>query len=753
MTISTKTTKQDALEYHSQGRPGKIALHITKPCATQRDLTLAYSPGVAEPVRAIAADPEAAYRYTARGNLVAVVSNGTAVLGLGNVGPLAGKPVMEGKGVLFKRFADIDVFDIELDAKDPDEVVRVCKALAPTFGGINLEDIKAPDCFYIEETLRRELDIPVFHDDQHGTAIIAGAGLLNALEIVGKPLHAARLVINGAGASAIACANFFLRLGIAPENLIMCDSKGVIYQGRAENMNPYKEPFARPTAARTLADALQGADVVVGLSAAGAITPAMVQSMAPNPIIFALANPDPEITYEDAKAARPDAIVATGRSDYPNQVNNVLGFPFIFRGALDVRARDINEAMKVAAARALAQLAREDVPESVARLYGVASLRFGRDYIIPKALDPRVLTRVAPAVAQAAMESGAARLELDLDDYRLRLETGHGLEQELRRTFIIKARQTPKRVVLPEGEEPNIIRAALIIQKEGIGQPILIGQKAVISERLTSLGANTQPEVVEPASSPDLTAYAHELFALRQRKGLTRRAAFELICEPLYFAAMMVRKGEADAMVAGTATHTDTVIRQSLQVIGAAPGVDRVAGMVALILNDELFFCTDPVVNVDLTAEQLAQIAIMAADKVRTLGVEPRIAMLSFSNFGSCRYPEADKMRLAAELVKARRPELICDGEMRADTAIMPEILEQEYPFSDLTGKANLLVFPSMEAASIATHLAHRLAKTGRIGPMLLGIAKPVYVLSRWAETSEIVNAAAMAVAEAGEKR
>ncbi len=741
--------RDEALDYHARPRPGKLAIQITKPFATQRDLSLAYTPGVAEPVREIAHNSLEAYRYTAKGNLVAVVSNGTAVLGLGNVGALASKPVMEGKAVLFKRFADVDVFDIEVDTTDPEEFVRVVRAIAPTFGGINLEDIRAPDCFWIEARLREELDIPVFHDDQHGTAIIAGAALLNALEVVGKRVDAVRVVISGAGASAIACAEFFLLLGMRREQIVLVDTKGVVYRGRAEGMNPYKERFAADTKARTLAEALAGADVFLGLSAPGIVTREMVQRMADRPIVFALANPDPEIPYEEARAARPDALVATGRSDYPNQVNNVLGFPFIFRGALDVRARAINEEMKLAACRALAALAKQEVPDSVLRAYGLDRLAFGPDYLIPKPLDPRVALWVAPAVAEAAMRTGVARRQVDLEAYREELARRLVRGREVMGIVYQKARREPKRIVFSEGEEPKILRAAAILVQEGIAKPVLLGREDTVRARMEELRVTGPLEVVDPERSAAAEAYAQELYRLRQRKGVTLREARVLIRQPNYFGAMMVRRGDADGFVAGLTYHYPDVIRPALQVIGPGPGVSRVAGLYLMILEGRAYLFADPTVNIDPTEEELAEIAIMAADKAREFDLEPRVAMISFSNFGSTRHPRSEKVARATELVKECRPDLVVDGEMMADVALSPELRAEDYPFSSLVGEANVLVFPSLEAANVAYKLVQRLGGAVAVGPILMGMAKPVHVLSRGAEVTDVVNMAAIAVVDA----
>ncbi len=745
--------KQDALDYHSMGRRGKIEVVSTKPCATQRDLALAYTPGVAIPCLEIQANPADAYKYTAKGNLVAVVSNGTAVLGLGDIGAMAGKPVMEGKGVLFKRFADVDVFDIEIDTHDPEEVIKIVKALEPTFGGINLEDIKAPECFHIEETLKKMMNIPVFHDDQHGTAIISGAGLVNALEIVGKKIDQVKVVFSGAGAAGIACAKFYIILGVKRENLILCDTKGVVYKGRKDGMNPYKEYFAVDTTARTLADALKGADVFAGVSAKGVMTKEMVKSMARDPIIFAMANPDPEITPEDAFEARKDVVMATGRSDYPNQVNNVLGFPFIFRGALDVMASTINDEMKLAASHALAALAKEDVPDSVIKAYGGEKIKFGRNYIIPKPLDPRVLLWEAPAVAKAAMETGVARKPIaDLDAYRDQLESRFGRSKEIMRVFIHKAQKAPKRIDFPEGNEEKILRASQIILDEEIATPILLGNRTVIEERTKALDLDLKgAEIIEPMGSAKFDTYASRYYDLRKRKGVTRSDAHSNVETSFNFGMMMVNEGDADGLVAGLTQNYPGTIRPALQIIKARPGISTIAGMYMLIFKNDVRFIADATVNFDPTAEQLADIAILAAEKVRSYDVEPRIAMLSFSNFGSTPHPSSKKMARAVELVKSRAPKLLIDGEMMADTAVSPEILESLYPFSSLKGGANVLICPNLESANIAYKLLAQLGGAEQVGPILLGIRKPVYLLIPGNEVADIVNVTAMAVWDAQE--
>jgi malate dehydrogenase (oxaloacetate-decarboxylating)(NADP+) len=748
-----KIRPEDALEYHSSAPAGKLAVIPTKPCRTQRDLSLAYTPGVAVPCLEIERDPSLAYKYTAKGNLVGVVSNGTAVLGLGNIGALAGKPVMEGKAVLFKRFADIDVFDIELDTTNADEVIRTCQILEPTFGGINLEDIKAPECFYIEETLRKTMKIPVFHDDQHGTAIISAAGLLNALEIGGKKIEDIKVVFNGAGAAAISCAAHYVRLGVRLENIVMCDTKGVIYEGRTEHMNAYKARYASKTAARTLEEALVGADVFFGLSSGGCVTQDMVRGMAPSPVIFALANPDPEISYEDAIAARPDAIVATGRSDYPNQVNNVLGFPFIFRGALDVRATTINDQMMLAATRALAVLAKEDVPDSVLRAYSTDRIEFGREYIIPKPFDPRVLIWEASAVAQAAMESGVAQQPVDLKQYREALEKRQGRANELMRSMINKARKQPKRIVFTEGEEGKILRACQILLDEKIAEPILLGSEEKIRARIEELRLNLNgAQIVDPTRFARIGEYTEEFYSLRQRKGITRTEAEQTILNPTTFGSMMVRLNDADALIGGLTTHYPDTIRPALQVIDVRPEMNRVAGVYLLItVKGDIYFLADATVNIEPTAEDLAEIAIMAAEKARRFNVEPRVAMLSFSNFGSTRHPLGDKVRRAVELVRQRAPGLMIDGEMQADTAVVPSIIEETYPFSTLKGGANVLVFPNLESGNIAYKLLQRIGDCELIGPLLTGLSRPVHVLQRGSEVNDIVHVAAVAVVDAQE--
>jgi len=745
-------TKQDVLDYHRQGRAGKIEVRATKPLSTQRDLSLAYSPGVAEAVLEVARDPLAAFELTAKANLVAVVSNGTAILGLGNLGPLASKPVMEGKGVLFKRFADVDVFDIELDCKTPEEIIAVCKAIAPTFGGINLEDIKAPECFEIETRLKAELDIPVFHDDQHGTAIISGAALLNACEITGKRLADLRVTVSGAGASAIATAEFYVLLGIRRENILMLDTRGVIYKGRAEGMNEYKARFAQETAARTLADACVGADVFLGLSSAGVLKPEMVVTMAPDPLIFALANPTPEIMPEEALAVRPDAIIGTGRSDYANQINNVLGFPFLFRGALDVYATSINEEMKMAAARALAALTHEDVPDSVLSAYGLTALKFGREYIIPKPLDPRVLLWVAPAVAEAAMGSGAARRTVDIDQYREALFQRQGIGYQVRSRIISRAKLGAKqRIVFPEGDDPRIIRAAAQVADEGIGVPILLGNPARVRAQIAELGLHCDPQIIEPYGDGDQdhhTRYEEALYQLRHRSGVNRARVKALLRGRIAFGLMMVQQGDADAYLNGVSHEYPDVIRPALQIFHTRPGVKHASGVYIMLIGGRVYLFTDATVNIDPDAETLSEIAILAADFARTLEIEPRVAMLSFSNFGSTPHPQAHKVRDAVALVQQKRPDLVVDGEMQADTAVVAEIVERRYPFSRVKD-ANVLVFPDLDSANIAYKLLARLTDAEAIGPILLGVGAPVHVLQAGDEVEDIVTMAAFAAMDA----
>jgi malate dehydrogenase (oxaloacetate-decarboxylating)(NADP+) len=743
--------RKAALEYHERGRPGKVEVIPTKPVATSRDLSLAYSPGVAEPCREIEKNPDDVFRYTGRGNLVAVVSNGTAVLGLGDIGALASKPVMEGKGVLFKKFAGIDVFDLEIQAPTAEEVIQFCRMLEPTVGGINLEDIHAPDCFIIEETLKRELDIPVFHDDQHGTAIIGGAALINALDLIGKQIGEVKVVFSGAGASAIATAEHLVRLGVDRANITMCDSKGVIYPGR-ERVNEYKARFAQETDCRTLEDAMKGADVFVGLSVKGMVTREMVASMAEDPVIFALANPDPEILPEEVAEVRDDAIMATGRSDYANQVNNVLGFPFIFRGALDVRARGVNDEMKLAATRALAELARTDVPDDVQQAYEGEQIRFGREYLIPKPFDHRVLFHVAPAVAKAAMDTGVARIEIDLDEYRDRLRASLGPAREVMRWMAVRARRKRARIVFPEGHNDTVIRAAAQMVQEGVCTPVLLGRPPRVEEKARAMGVDLRGvEIVYAADlEDDRDRYAEELFQRRARKGLTMAEAKWNLFKPIYFAASMVEHGEVDAVVAGVEANYPEILKPCLQVIGMAKDVNRVAGLYMLAFpNRDLLFFADATVNINPSEEALADIALLSARFVRELRIKPRIAMVSFSNFGSSRNEEAAKVARAVDLVRARDPDLEIDGEMQADTAVDPEKLRHVYPFSNLDGPANVLVFSTLSAANASYKLLDRLGRAEVIGPVLLGMAKPVHILQRGSGQQEILNLATIAAVDA----
>ena len=746
-------TKQQTLDYHFGQRPGKIEVTPSKPCRTQRDLSLAYTPGVAIPCLEIEKNPHDAFKYTSRGNLVAVVSNGTAVLGLGDIGALAGKPVMEGKGVLFKRFADVDVFDLEVNSHDPEDVIKLCQLLEPTFGGINLEDIKAPECFHIEEVLRKTMKIPVFHDDQHGTAIISGAALLNALLVAEKKIDEVRVVFNGAGASGIACAEHYVRLGVKRENITMCDTKGVVYRGRTAGMNKYKERFVRETELRTLADAMRGADVFVGCSVKGAVTQDMVRSMASRPIVFAMANPDPEITYEEAKQSRDDVILATGRSDYPNQVNNVLGFPFIFRGALDVRATAINEEMKLAATRALAQLAKEDVPDSVCRAYGVERLRFGAEYLIPKPFDPRVLLWEAVAVAKAAMETGVAQEPINLELYREQLERRLGKAHEVARMMIHKAQSHPKNVVFPEGENEKVLRACHTLLEENIALPILLGNHSVIHKKTIELGLELENvRIVDPADSPLRESYIQELYRLRQRRGITLTEAQASITNHNVFGSMMLHMGDADALVSGVTQHFPDTLRPALEIVRVREGLHRVSGCYAMITRKgDVYFLADTSVNIDPTAEDLVEIALCTAQTARRFNIAPRVALLSFSTFGSTKHPQCEKVRRAVELLHLADPTLLADGEMMADVAVSPEVLEQSYPFSTLKGGANVLIFPDLDSANIAYKLLAKLGGAETLGPILMGMSKPVHLLSRGAEVEEIVGVAAIAVVDAQE--
>ncbi|MGQ3413906.1 NADP-dependent malic enzyme [Natrinema sp. LN54] len=744
---------EDALEYHRTAPPGKIEISTTKPTNTQRDLSLAYSPGVAAPCREIDADAGEAYQYTTKGNLVGVVSNGSAVLGLGDIGAQASKPVMEGKGVLFKRFADIDVFDIELDLDDPDAFVNSVAAMEPTFGGINLEDIAAPDCFTIEEQLRERLSIPVFHDDQHGTAIISGAALLNAVEISGKDLADLEVTFAGAGAAALATARFYVSLGVKRENITMCDIDGVLTTQRAESgdLNEYNREFARDLPEGDLADAMEGADVFVGLSAGDIVSQEMVRSMAADPIIFAMANPDPEIGYEAAKDARDDTVImATGRSDYPNQVNNVLGFPFIFRGALDVRATEINEEMKVAAASALADLAKQDVPDSVVKAYGDQPLQFGPDYIIPKPLDARVLFEVAPAVARAAIDSGAARVDIDIDEYVEQLEARLGKSREMMRVVLNKAKSDPKRIALAEGTDETIVRAASQIVERGIAEPVLIGDEDDIRGTIANLGLEFEPDVVDPESD-DYEGYADHLYERRKRNGVTRREAASMIRDDTnYFGSVMVDRGDADALLTGLTNHYPSALRPPLQVVGTADDADYAAGVYMLTFKNSVIFVADATVNQAPDEDVLEEVTRHTAELARRFDVEPRAALLSYSDFGSVDNEGTRKPREAARRLREDPAvDFPVDGEMQADTAVVEEMLTGTYDFTDLEKPANVLVFPNLEAGNIGYKLLQRLGGADAIGPMLVGMDEPVHVLQRGDEVKDIVNLAAVATVDA----
>ncbi len=739
---------RQALDYHSQGRPGKIEITSTKPCLTARDLSLAYSPGVAGPCLEIAKNPEDVYKYTAKGNLVAVVSNGTAVLGLGNIGALAGKPVMEGKGVLFKRFADIDVFDIEINAETVDEVVRTVKALEPTFGGVNLEDIKAPECFEIEKQLIEIMDIPVFHDDQHGTAIIAGAAFLNAIEITKRDIKTTKVVVSGAGAASIACALFLLDLGVKKENLIMVDSKGVIWKGRTEGMNKYKDMFANDTKARTIGDALNNADAFLGCSAKGLVTKDMVKTMAKDPIIFAMANPEPEITPEEVAAVRDDAIMATGRSDYPNQVNNVLGFPFIFRGALDVRARKINEAMKVAAAKALAELAKEEVPDDVKRAYGDQNFSFGRQYLIPKPFDKRVLTRVSPAVAKAAMDSGVARIHIpDMHAYtqslRERLGQGGTFMRHIRSSLPGSKKPT---IVFAEGSEPRVLKAVATLVDEGRIDPILLGSKKSIHKKMDALNLPHLKEVtiLHPEDTDHYEGFVDSYFAARQRKGVSLATAKESMKRGNYFGSMMVTKGIADGMVTGATQNYPECMRPIMKVVGSTkPMRSKVSGVMILIMKQKVIFLTDCTAQENPTSEELADNAVNTAELYRrVMKKEPRVAFLSYSNFGSNRSDSPSMVARAVQIARQRDPNLIADGEMQADVATNADIMKNLFDFCALDRTADVLVFPDLNSANISYKLLVQLAGAVPVGPILLPLEHAINIVQRTATTEEIVNMA-----------
>jgi malate dehydrogenase (oxaloacetate-decarboxylating)(NADP+) len=742
---------REALSLHASGRPGKIEISSTKPLNTQRDLSLAYSPGVAAPCREIHRDPSLAYDYTAKGNLVAVVSNGTAVLGLGNLGALAAKPVMEGKAVLFKRFADVDSIDLELASEDVDEIVACVRLVAPSFGGINLEDIKAPECFMVEQRLREIVDIPIFHDDQHGTAIITAAAFLNALDLTGRDIRSTKVVMNGAGAAGIACLELIKAMGLPHENAILCDSQGVVTPGR-KGLNQWKSAHAVKTKARTLAEAMAGADVVIGLSVKGAVTGAMVAAMNPRPIVFAMANPDPEITPEDVRAVRADAIVATGRSDYPNQVNNVLGFPYIFRGALDVRARTINDEMKIAAARAIAGLAREDVPDEVAAAYAGAHLKYGPDYILPTPFDPRLIARVAPAVARAAMESGVARKPIiDMDAYRSELSGRLNPVAQRMSAVFGQVRAAPKRVVFAEGEEEKVLRAAALWQANGYGTPVLVGRRERIKATLASLGLGEGDgfDVRVPREDPATPAYAELLYARLQRKGALRRDCERMMAnERNLFAACMVAHGDADAMVTGLTRSSSTALADVLKVLDPAPGA-RVLGVTMLVSRGRTLYIADSAVRGRPTAEELADYAVETAAFCRRMGHVPRVALLSYSNFGNPIDRATGHVREAARLLAGRGVDFEFDGDIAADTALDPELLAL-YPFCRLSGPANVLVMPGLHAAAISTKLIQKLGGGDVIGPVLIGLARPVQIVSMGATVTDIVNLAAFAAVDGG---
>jgi malate dehydrogenase (oxaloacetate-decarboxylating)(NADP+) len=745
---------EQALEYHSKGRPGKIEVIPTKNAKTQHDLSLAYSPGVAEPCKEIHKNPELVYKYTAKGNLVAVISNGTAVLGLGDIGPEAGKPVMEGKGVLFKIFADIDVFDIEINEKDPEKFVQIVKALEPTFGGINLEDIKAPECFYIERELRKQMKIPVMHDDQHGTAIISAAALLNALELQKKKIDKARFVVNGAGAAAIACIKLYEALGAKRENFMVFDSKGLIHAGRTD-LDDLKKEFIYQGEAVTLEQALDGCDVFIGLSKGNVLTQDMVKKMAKNPIVFAMANPDPEISYEDATAARKDIIMATGRSDYPNQVNNVLGFPFIFRGALDVRATQINEEMKLAAVHALAKLARESVPDIVNIAYNEQNLSFGPSYIIPKPIDPRLLSTVAPAVAKAAIDSGVAQSKIDnWEAYAIELDKRLGLDNQLMRVLGNKARQDPKRIVFAEADNQKILKAAQIAFEEGIAYPILLGDEKKIRSiaQQHNIDIEGMP-IIDPrddANEEKRKKFGDIFFKKRQRKGINLYESLKMMKDRNYFGCMMVETGEADGLISGLTRNYAEAIRPALQVIGTEEDVQKIAGMYLLLTKRGPLFLADTTVNFNPTAEELADITMMVAREVRNFNLTPRIAMLSYSNFGSSASPEAKLVARAKDIVKQKNPYLVIDGEMQASLAFNQEILRDNYPFSELVDQeVNTLIFPNLAAGNIAYNLMKEIGGADAIGPILLGMKKPVHVLQLGSSVRSIYNMALIAVIDA----
>ena len=749
-----KISRQEALNYHCKGRPGKIEVVPTKPYSTQRDLSMAYTPGVAEPCRDIEKNPENAFKYTAKGNLVAVVSNGTAVLGLGDIGALAGKPVMEGKGLLFKVFADVDVFDIEVDCKDPEKLIEVTKAIAPTFGGINLEDIKAPECFEIEERLKKELDIPVFHDDQHGTAIISGAALLNALELNGKNIADIKVVVNGAGASGVSCSLFYISLGVKPENIIMLDSRGVLHTER-NDINEVKMKFARETSVRTLAEAMEGADLFLGLSIGNVVSQDMVRSMAENPIVFAMANPTPEISYDDALAARDDVIMATGRSDFPNQVNNVLGFPFIFRGALDVRASTINEEMKIAACHALASLAKELVPDDVSKAYGLENLTFGREYLIPKPLDSRLISRVSSAVARAAIDSGVARRNIsDWIAYDLELNRRLGFDNLLIRSIIEKAKQNPKRVVFAEANNLKVLKAAQGVLVDGIAKPILLGNTDVIRKQIADncLRLDGVPIIDYRSDKEDerRERYAKHIYRRRQRKGMLYDEALDKMYDRNYFGVMMVETGEADAFISGFSSRYAETIRPALQIVGTNNTMNHIAGMYLLITKKGPFFFADCTVNIEPTARTLVDTTLLVAHAIRKFNIEPRISLVSYSNFGSIREGSPLRAHEAVDILHKEHPDLMVDGEMQANFAFNKEMRKIRFPFSRLADRdINTVIFPNLSSGNIAYKMMQEIGGAEAVGPILLGLSKPVHILQIESSVREIVNMAAIAVVDA----
>jgi malate dehydrogenase (oxaloacetate-decarboxylating)(NADP+) len=754
MAKHTDLRREQALEYHSSGRPGKIEVVPTKEAKTQRDLSLAYSPGVAEPCKEIAANPEDVYKYTAKGNLVAVITNGTAVLGLGDIGPEASKPVMEGKGVLFKIFADIDVFDIEINEKDPEKFVQIVKSLEPTFGGINLEDIKAPECFYIEQELKKQMNIPVMHDDQHGTAIISSAALLNALELQKKKIEKVKFVINGAGAAAMACIQLYVALGARYENFILFDKDGVLHVGRTD-LGPIRTQFAVKKSDWTLQSAMKDADVFLGLSVGNVVTQEMVKSMAKNPIVFAMANPDPEITYEDATAVRKDIIMATGRTDYPNQVNNVLGFPYIFRGALDVRAKQINEAMKLAAVKALADLAKSPVPDIVNMAYNQHNMAFGPEYIIPKPLDPRLLSTVAPAVAKAAVESGVAQKTIaNWEAYTLELNKRLGLDNQLIRVIGNKARRDPKRLVFAEADNQKILKAASILYDDGIAYPILLGDPTKINRIAEENNIDlTDIPIIDPRSDEQEAKrefYSELFFQKRHRRGINKYESLKIMKDRNHFGCMMVETGDADAMLSGLTKNYAEAIRPALQIIGTEEGVKKIAGMYLLLTKKGPLFLADTTVNFNPTAEELADITMMVAKEVRNFNLVPRIAMLSYSNFGSSDSPEARLVAEATKILKQRNPQLIVDGEMQGSLAFNKEILRDNYPFSELVDEdVNVLMFPNLTSGNVTYNLLKEVGGADAIGPILLGLKKPVHVLQLGSTVRSIINMALVAVVDA----